>query len=120
MSKQRRMRKVAKNIASMPQHKKKIADFLARENAGKIGIKQVQEMLSKGHRGYLAMSEEKLGKLFDQHFDHLVSELKKAEDSGLENGSWAQRQREDRIKTAREKVSAAEAIYDEIFEEVFL
>lgn len=120
MSKQRRMRKMAKNIASMPQHKKRMAEFLAKENASKIDLKQVQEMLSKGHRGYLAMSEEKLGKLFDQHFDHLTAELKKAEDSGLENGTWAQRQREERIKIAREKVSAAEAIYDEIFEEVFL
>lgn len=114
------MRKIAKNIASMPQHKKKMAEFLARENVSKIKPDQLVEILTKGHRGYLAMSEDKLSKLFDQHFDHLTSELKKAQDSGLENGAWAQRQREERIETAKKKVAAAEAIYDEIFEEVFL
>ena len=63
---------------------------------------------------------KKLGKLFDQHFDHLVSELNRAENSGPEKDSWSQRQRENRIERAKAKVLAAELIYDEIFEEVFL
>lgn len=114
------MRKVAKNISSMPQYKKMMADFLAREHAGKVKITEIVEMLAKGHRGYLAMSEDKLSKLFDKHYDKICDELVKETNAEDANSSWMSQRKEDRIKVIKERLQAAEAIYDEIFEKVFL
>lgn len=122
MAKQRRMRKMAKNVANQPKHKKAMAEFLADLQCEKIPKVELKKMLIVGHRGYLAMEDTKLGKLFDQMYDHLCSELKKAEDDTINsnNSIWGSKEYEGRLKVAKEKVEAAEVIYDEIFEEVFL
>lgn len=120
MAKQRRLKKMAKNIAAQPKHKKMMAEFLADYLYGNYGKEEIKKMLINGHRGYLAMDETKLGKLFDQTYDSCCNELQSAENETEDLSGWGINRREKRIETAKEVVRAAEEVYDEIFEAEFL
>lgn len=119
MAKKRRARKRAKNIQKQPKLRKMMAEFLGAQHVKNIDAEQIKEMLVMGHRGYLAMSEAKLTKLFDQHYDHLCSELEKAEKMG-DNTGWGEGSKENRVKNAKSNLMSAEAIYDAVFEDTFL
>lgn len=118
----RRMRKIAKNIAKQPKHKKMMAEYVATHSLHKFGSKEILDILIKGHRGYLAMDETKLSKLFDDLYDKKVKELEKLV-GDINSGDtlpWGVSRREEAIQEAKMHIAKAETIYDEIFEEVFL
>ncbi len=132
MNKRRRLRKVAHDMKSQSRLKRIAAEFIAdlvisthdRAIGGGLDYAKVppyKEMLMKGHRGYLAMNEIELTKLFDQVYDRLLEEQdsinKKFEELGKYDSTYVL---DARNKMNKGLISEADEVYDEIFEKVFL
>lgn len=120
MARKRRAGKIAKNVAKQPKVKKMMAEFLADIQYKKVPEAEIKKMLIMGHRGYLAMDEKALSKLFDQMYDHVCSEYEKAVEGSKGTSGYGARIAEERIEQAKLLVDLGDEIYDELFEEVFL
>lgn len=123
MAKQK-LRKIAKNIGKQPKLKKKLAEYLASTH-NKVTPDELTNMLLKGHRGYLAMTEKELTDLFDKKYESLTIQLQdlKTEEAELKTGIRKRSYWGDYgkgIKKVQEQIDQADTVYDALFEEVFL
>lgn len=107
-----RFRKIAKNIKNQPKLKKMLAKWLTEQFLTR-GFYNAEEMLLKGHRGFLAMSEKEL----TNQFDKLYSDIEKEIEEESKQNHWTT-ERELEAKTIA--LQSADVIYNEIFEQVFL
>lgn len=85
----------------------------------------LKKMLLNGQRGFLAMHEKELTNLFDKKYaeletkkDALIEEMKKYENRP--NYAWEYQTTKNQVEKIAAQLSAADIVYNEIFEEVFL
>lgn len=117
----KKLKKIAKNIAKQPKLKRKLAEYLASVH-GRVSPNELETMLTKGHRGYLAISEKELTDLFDKKYEVLIKEKEEAVEKLADIGpsQWSSRHVAHTVKGCDIKISAADKIMDALFEDVFL
>lgn len=108
-----KLRKIAKNIQKQPKLKKLLAEYLADQPEFTIDVRKVKIY---GHRGFLAMTEKDLTDMFDKHYEDLSKKLEEAEASKARLSPWET----NHMTSIKTRLTKAEQIYTEIFEEVFL
>ena len=107
------MSKIAKDMKNQPKLKKALATYIA-ENTR---IPDTLTLLLEGHRGYLAMTEKELTKIFDKMYEELTTSFKEEQEAMIANPlkryGWKSTEYERKIKEA-------DALYDSLFEQLFL
>lgn len=109
-----------KKIANTPSLKKRIARYCAEYDVKWTKIDAI-ELLYKGNRGYISMSEDSLGKEFDKKFTDVQAkfdELHKVEQEDSKKSKWYRPSNTYVDLTAFREEGIS--IGNEIFEEVLL
>ena len=109
----------AKKIANTPSLKKRMARFCAQMHL-KYDKPNYEEMLYKGHRGFISYSEDDLGKEFDKQLSIIREKYSahKADDDKRKNDRWYRQS--DQMVGLELYYEEAVSIANEIFEEQFL
>jgi hypothetical protein len=108
-----KMSKIAKDIKNQPKLKKEIASFLAKNSK----IKNEQDVLLHGHRGFLAMTEKELTKEFDALVERTVKDLEFCKKEMAERPShWMA----SAISKNEILLKEAETVSSSIFDAIFL
>ena len=108
-------------MKNQPRLKKVLAEWLT-DDAIETRDYNIRPILYSGHRGFMAMGEKELTDLFDKRYEELDKRLQALKEELAENnqGGWGEERLGEKIKKQNDKLAAAEQVYTEIFEEVFL
>lgn len=109
-----KMSKLAKDIKNQPKLKKQLAEYIASNTRADL-----KTILLEGHRGFLAMSEKELCGIFDEKVDGLKKTLAEYEEI-MKDPNLRQRRFEPELLSCKSKLKEAEALYDSLFEHLFL
>lgn len=113
------MSKLAKDIKNQPKLKKALATYIA-ENT-KVTADNMLDFLLEGHRGFLAMSEKELTNKFDAMYEGFHRRIAELESKiGEAQNSYTRSNIENEIKSSEAKIKEADALYDALFEQLFL
>lgn len=111
----------AKKIANTPQLKKRMAKFCATVDVSFQDTKvDIAEILYKGHRGFISLSEDDLAKEFDKRLEFMRDKYGAAvkEDQDNQKGRWYRKS--DHFANIELWYEEGANIANEIFEEQFL
>lgn len=112
-----------KRIASSPALKKRMAKFCAHIDV-RYGDERptvsLEDILFKGYRGFISLSEEELGKEFDKRFQLLVDKFTfvQAQEEQKKNDKWYRKS--DTVVDIELWHEEGQSIANEIFEGQFL
>lgn len=112
----------AKKLAKIPNLKKKIALFLAREeylNSKTELSLSIIDILAFGVRPFISFSEKDLIKKFDESYNKKLEHISLLEKKSNESPSWLKHNYNEDIKIIKAEISAQEELMNEILEDSF-
>lgn len=112
-----KMSKIAKDIKNQPKLKKALATYIANNTK----VTDITDLLINGHRGFLAMSEKELTKLFDDKYDEMNNSLKELDEKAAEaSKAYLKHGYLNQKKSIEQQLKEANELYDSLFEQLFL